>query len=812
MAPCCRHRANSAIAFRSSHLAVAATIPSRSALASRRRPLRAPLALALGALHSLALNFFALLCLVLLAVSPLASARSLDNAPPAYPPTPDPIFESTQKPVQPSFETSQKLSPYPIFTFLHPFPPPPVAPYPSLSPFPVLPFCFFLLPPSFALLPSHSPLPTSPFSLSTSPFSLSTSPFSLSTSPFSLSTSPFSLPSSPFPLPPSPHTTAAPSPPPPKGGYDYPCLWKDVSNPHLSTPLYTSPHLPHTAAVPPPSPPSGGYDYTCLWKDVSKTNCSDKSVGPWGILTFIVLLDVSKTNCSDKSIRPWGILTFPTLSCCPFPFSLPPSLHAAAVPPPPPPSPPSGGYDYTCLWKDVSKTNCSDKSIGPWGILTFILHLTMPNEESGGEAPASPRNGLSVLGVFPRLGKAYATPVQEPPRPESPVRSVGMVYAWEAPNSPTAWEPHPSVTLVPGGDEGPSNGGESTPSTVNSAPAKRARTGGVKYTQQLLWGAKPPRKPPSPPRVPPPVEAEELPQSDADTDEALAVKDAATAVKELNIVDTIVRGFASLLSNSNVQHARFMNLQLTFCQTNLEAQGIHAVRWLSRGEAVSRLLEVLPAAIVLMKDQSPTMYEVATSFKFHWLLRLLADVLFELNQLNLRFQQRQVDVTLVAHLAEQTRMRLTQRYLRVPEGHTFGHGDKMHLPAFIRAHGKLDPDKRKMKVEGVDSDGTPSSHEFVLHERPLADEDPDGEATAGDATACYELSTKFVREVVKQLEKRPRDLSHLNGSKLFLSSKYLQDDDKRVAAFKRWLKHLHVLYRESLPGLCAVDYDNSVHT
>ncbi|CAI5460031.1 unnamed protein product [Closterium sp. Yama58-4] len=155
-------------------------------------------------------------------------------------------------------------------------------------------------------------------------------------------------------------------------------------------------------------------------------------------------------------------------------------------------------------------------------------------------------------------------------------------------------------------------------------------------------------------------------------------------------------------------------------------------------------------------------------------------------------------------------MRLTQRYLRVPEGHTFGHGDKMHLPAFIRAHGKLDSEKRKMKEEGVDRDGTPSSHEFVLHERPLADQDPDGDesggdATAGDATACYELSTKFVREVVKQLEKRLRDLSHLDGSKLFLSSKYLHDDDKRVAAFKRWLKQLHELFRETLPGLCFVD-------
>ncbi|CAI5953569.1 unnamed protein product [Closterium sp. NIES-64] len=110
-----------------------------------------------------------------------------------------------------------------------------------------------------------------------------------------------------------------------------------------------------------------------------------------------------------------------------------------------------------------------------------------------------------------------------------------------------------------------------------------------------------------------------------------------------------------------------------------------------------------------------------------------------------------------------------------------------------------------MKVEGVDRDGTPSSHEFVLHERPLTDEDPDGDATAGDATACYEPSTKFVREVVKQLEKRLRDLSHLDGSKLFLSSKYLLDDDKRVAEFKRWLKQLHVLFRETLPGLCPVE-------
>ncbi|GJP48070.1 hypothetical protein CLOM_g7343, partial [Closterium sp. NIES-68] len=44
------------------------------------------------------------------------------------------------------------------------------------------------------------------------------------------------------------------------------------------------------AAAPPPPPARSGYDYTCLYKDISKTDCSDKSVGPWGILTFIIIV------------------------------------------------------------------------------------------------------------------------------------------------------------------------------------------------------------------------------------------------------------------------------------------------------------------------------------------------------------------------------------------------------------------------------------------------------------------------------------------------------------------------------------------
>ncbi|CAI5494602.1 unnamed protein product [Closterium sp. Naga37s-1] len=97
--------------------------------------------------------------------------------------------------------------------------------------------------------------------------------------------------------------------------------------------------------------------------------------------------------------------------------------------------------------------------------------------------------------------------------------------------------------------------------------------------------------------------------------EALAVRDAADEVPELRMVDGVVRAFAEHIGRSSVHYTKFQNLQQIFCQTNLEAQGIHAVRWLSCGEAVQRLLDVLPAAIVVLKDYKAELYEVVTSFK-----------------------------------------------------------------------------------------------------------------------------------------------------------------------------------------------------
>ncbi|CAI7922374.1 unnamed protein product [Closterium sp. NIES-54] len=209
--------------------------------------------------------------------------------------------------------------------------------------------------------------------------------------------------------------------------------------------------------------------------------------------------------------------------------------------------------------------------------------------------------------------------------------------------------------------------------------------------------------------------------------EALAASDAADAVHELRMIDNVVRTFAEHIGRSSVHYQKFHELQCIFCQTNLEAHGIHEVRWLSRGEAVQRMLDVLPATVVVLEEYKKELYEVVTSFKFHWLIRFLADVLWELNALNKRFQQRQViafatcisvpatmhdhvltacsacmqvDVTLVAHIVEQTRMRLKTRYSLRDPAHHFGSGDKMQLPEFIKRHQAMD--KREMKAEGVD--------------------------------------------------------------------------------------------------------------
>ncbi|CAI7806401.1 unnamed protein product [Closterium sp. NIES-53] len=216
-----------------------------------------------------------------------------------------------------------------------------------------------------------------------------------------------------------------------------------------------------------------------------------------------------------------------------------------------------------------------------------------------------------------------------------------------------------------------------------------------------------------------------------------------SVVTEFLTLITVERADAASLTSTVVQYLTGIGVDLQKI-SSIASDGANVmVRWLSRGEAVQRLLDVLPATVVVLKDYKKELYEVVTSFKFHWIIRFLADVLWELNALNKRFQQHQ----------------------------------------------------REMKAEGVDGDENPVYFVYELHERRLP-----GHETDGDVTASVELSIKFVRAVDAEMEWRMRDLNLLEGTKLFRTALYVSNDSKRVETFKKWLGLLHKLHNQKLPG------------
>ena len=74
---------------------------------------------------------------------------------------------------------------------------------------------------------------------------------------------------------------------------------------------------------------------------------------------------------------------------------------------------------------------------------------------------------------------------------------------------------------------------------------------------------------------------------------------------------------------------------------------IHTVRGFSRCNVMSHLLQCMPTLLELFRDEEPHWYEIMCSFKFHFYLNLLVDVLEELNKLNIKIQCNMVDITTI---------------------------------------------------------------------------------------------------------------------------------------------------------------------
>ncbi|CAI7825182.1 unnamed protein product [Closterium sp. NIES-53] len=253
--------------------------------------------------------------------------------------------------------------------------------------------------------------------------------------------------------------------------------------------------------------------------------------------------------------------------------------------------------------------------------------------------------------------------------------------------------------------------------------------------------------------------------------EALAAKTAAEKIPAFNVIDTVIRTVAEHLGRSGPWHQRFMGLQEVFTSTSLELQGIHAVHWLSRGDAVLRLVAVLPALIVMLKEWDATLYALVMSYRFHFLL--------------------------VHAQIKRTTSHIKIRY--VDCGDDFGGGVSELLSPFIARHGP--GGNREVKVEGIDSDGRPARFKFVLHEDELEEfEGP------GTHDGCVEVCTEFAEVIVHQLEHRLGDLNGMSGARLFTPDEYPLERGERNRRCLEWLQSLVTLFKanltdEILPGI-----------
>ncbi|CAI7740013.1 unnamed protein product [Closterium sp. NIES-53] len=197
------------------------------------------------------------------------------------------------------------------------------------------------------------------------------------------------------------------------------------------------------------------------------------------------------------------------------------------------------------------------------------------------------------------------------------------------------------------------------------------------------------------------------------------------------------------------------------------SRGIHQVRWLSRGNTVMRTVMVSPALIVMLHEWDKTLYELATSYRFHF---FLADMLEQLNVLNKSFQQR-----------EETHY--------VECGDDFGGGLSARLSPFIMKYGP-DSDKPEVTVQGVESNGRPTTHKFQLHENPSEDY-----PTLGTHDAYVDLCTSFAETLVSDLSKRFEDLDSLVGVSLFMPDEYPPGRAERHKQCLEWLMSLVSLFR-----------------
>ncbi|CAI5477371.1 unnamed protein product [Closterium sp. Yama58-4] len=136
-------------------------------------------------------------------------------------------------------------------------------------------------------------------------------------------------------------------------------------------------------------------------------------------------------------------------------------------------------------------------------------------------------------------------------------------------------------------------------------------------------------------------------------------------------------------------------------------------------------------------------------------------------------------------MVDNTRLTLRNRYLS--DADDFGDGSN-ELSSFLAKHASSE--KRVVKVTGTDSTGASTTHEYTLHEEKIK-----GQKSGGGMDDCITLAKGYVKELLKRVESRMKDLGSLEGAKLFTQGAYPKSHSKRQRRFLQWLEALRNLFK-----------------
>ena len=227
---------------------------------------------------------------------------------------------------------------------------------------------------------------------------------------------------------------------------------------------------------------------------------------------------------------------------------------------------------------------------------------------------------------------------------------------------------------------------------------------------------------------------------------------------------------------------------------SLQVSQIHGIRWLSRGEVVERLVTLMPAILSLWKkEKKNSWYNKARIFSVQICLNMIVDVLMELNKLNKKFQEDNVDVTSHGIAIDHTLNTLKRNFCR---SNSFAEGT-IHLSKFLK-------DSTNGFLQNVEKEETTHKHDLLYI--PIHDEEmsqPMVTSIDGSLEICKWLTRNYVQALVDSFNSGFPYLHLFNASRIFSPCHYPSDLFMRETNAKHWLERLFFHLQHKICSECA---------